>query len=585
MLKWLSRLLPSQERGDERVVTPPSPADLSRQHKERGDSLLDQGKLDEAALCYRQAIAADDSNAAAHNNLGLVLTDRQQYDEAIAHFQRALAIDAQSFNALYMLGIIAQQRSDIDTAAAYFSQALAINPDIPDAQDRLGRLLREQGKLSASVACYRKSNAINPHWPSTWSELLLALQFEGQLTQEQMFAEHQRFAAQFEAPLTAQWQPHCNNRNPQRRLRIGYVSPDFRRHSVALFVLPVLAAHDKSQCEIFGYYCHPDTDPMTGDIAALCDHFLPCAHMSDDALAERIRADEIDILVDLAGHTAHNRLMVFARKPAPVQVTYLGYIDTTGLSAMDYRFTHVDTDPPTNDRYYTEKLYRFREHLWWAYRPAPDLPEITPLPALQNGYVTFSSNNHVSKISMTMIDTWAALLNTVANARLVMMGVTSDVARASFLERFAAHGVDAQRISFHGMLPLADYRRVLQQADISLDSTPYNGGTTSCETLWLGLPLVSLTGQAFVARMGYALLKHIGLPELAAGDSAAYVRAAAALAGDLPKLADLRATMRARLAQSKLADERGFTRELEQAYRQMWLQYLATVNVTEEPRN
>lgn len=586
MLKWLSRLLPSHDKpaaatsaGLEVSNAGLSRADLSNNFKLQGDHFLDQGKLEDAAECYRQAIAADDNNAAAHNNLGLILTNHQQYDAAIAHFQRALTIDATSGNSLYMLGIITQQRGDIDTAADYFARALAIRPENPDALDRLGRLLREQVKLSESVACYRQANAINAQWPSSWSDLLLALQFEGTLSPAEMFAEHKRYADQFEAPLVAQRQPHHNERSPDRRLRIGYVSPDFRRHSVALFVLPILEAHDKSQFEIFGYYCHPDSDPLTQEIAALCDHFLPCAHLSDDELAERIRQDGIDILVDLAGHTAHNRLQVFCRKPAPIQVTYLGYIDTTGLAAMDYRLGHIDTDPPENDCYYTERLYRFREHLWWAYRPAPDLPDVTPLPALTNGYVTFSSNNHVSKISMTMIDTWATLLNAVPTARLVMMGVTSELARATFLARFAEHGVSGTRLAFHGMMPLADYRRVLQQCDISLDSYPYNGGTTSCETLWLGLPLVTLKGQAFVTRMGYALLKEIGLPELVADTPEDFVRIAATLAADLPRLAQLREGMRARLAQSTLADEQKFTRGLEHAYRQMWLQYLASDDV------
>jgi predicted O-linked N-acetylglucosamine transferase (SPINDLY family) len=581
MLKWLSRLLSAHDKPAAATLPPAlaSNTDLSLDFKLQGDHFLDQGKLAEAAGFYRQAITADAGNAAAHNNLGLVLADGQQYDEAVVHFQQALAIDAKSYNSLYMLGVIAQQRGGIDAAADYFSRALTIQPELPDALDRLGRLLREQVKLSESVACYRQANALHSEQPSTWSDLLLALQFEGRLSQAEMFAEHLRYAEHFEAPLIGQRQAHTNDRSPERRLRVGYVSPDFRRHSVALFALPILAAHDKTRFEIFGYYCHPDIDPMTQEIAASCDHFLPCAHMSDDELAQRIRDDGIDILVDLAGHTAHNRLTVFSRKPAPIQVTYLGYIDTTGLAAMDYRLAHVDTDPPENDRYYTEKVVRFSEHLWWAYRPAPDLPDVSSLPALTNGYVTFSSNNHVSKISLAMIDTWAALLNTVPNARLVMMGVTSEVARNTFLARFAGHGIARERISFHGMLPLADYRRILQQADISLDSYPYNGGTTSCETLWLGLPLVTMKGQAFVTRMGYALLKEIGLPELVADTPADLVRIAAELAGDLPRLAQLRSSLRTRLAQSTLADEHKFTRGLERAYRQMWLQYLAE-NIT-----
>ena len=585
MLKWINKLFPLSGKAAHAsqhtlIDSQPHQVDdsfnVSNECKNQGDIYLDQGDLARAASCYREAIASNPNNAAAHNNLGLILTDQRRYDEAIAQFKQAIQLDSQSYNSFYMLGIIAQQRSNIDEAVDHFLQAISIRPDFPAALDYLGRLLREQGKLQASVDCYRKASSLNPQLAATHSDLLLALQFEGSSTQAELFAEHKRFAAQFEAPLKTTRRPHANDKSPERRLKIGYVSPDFRRHSVALFVLPILTSHDQQQFEIFCYSIYPEEDALTAEIATIASHFVRCAGMSDDELAQRIRADGIDILVDLAGHTAHNRLPVFARKPAPVQVSYLGYIDTTGLSAMDYRLTHADTDPPGNEHYYSETLIRFQDHLWWAYRPAPDLPEISPLPALANGFVTFSSNNHVSKISMAMLDTWAELLHAVPDSRLVLMGISSGIARKSFEERFASHGIDCGRLTFHGMVPLAEYRQLLLQTDISLDSFPYNGGTTTCETLWLGLPLITLTGSSFVSRMGYALLKEIGLSELAANNVAQYVRIAAELAQNLERLSALRSGLREHVAKSSLSDEDRFTRGLESAYRDMWKAYLTS---------
>lgn len=543
--------------------------------KKQGDAYLDRGDLSNAAACYRQAIATNPDNDAAHNNLGLILTHHRQYDDAIVHFKRSISLNNKALNSFFMLGIIAHQLGKIDEAFTYFSQAISIQPDFPEALDRLGRLYREQGNLAASVDCYRKAISIDPTMPDMYSHLLMTLQFEGSLSQAELFAEHLRYAAQFEVPMT-QRRGHANDRNPDRRLKVGYVSPDFRQHSVALFMLPVLASHDRQRFEIICYHVHPEEDAVTAEIASIAEHFVRCSGLDDDALEERIRADGIDILVDLAGHTMYNRLPVFARKPAPIAVSYLGYVDTTGLTAIDYRLTHADADPPENDRYYTEKLYRFSNHLWWTYRPASNLPEITPLPALKNGFVTFSSNNHVSKISMSMLDVWADLLQAVPDSRLVLMGVSSDVAKKSFEGRFASHGIDCTRLTFHSVMPLNEYREVLLRTDISLDSFPFNGGTTTCETLWLGLPLVTKAGQSFVSRMGYAILKEVGLSELVAGSNVEYLKIAAELAGDLDRLSALRAGMRDRMRKSSLSDERRFTKGLEIAYRDIWNNYLTS---------
>jgi predicted O-linked N-acetylglucosamine transferase (SPINDLY family) len=545
----------------------------SDQQKTQGDLFLDQGNWEMAAACYREAIAKNPGNANAHNNLGLALSEQHQYDAANTHLGVALSLNPQLFNAHYILGTIARNSGDPDQAIEHFERAVATKPDFTEALDCLGLLYRQRGELQKCIDCYRRALAIDPLSADTHSSLLFSLQFDSTLAPGELYAEHLRFAQRFELPLSGSRQAHTNDKSQDRRLKIGYVSGDFIRHPVALFMLPVLANHDKAQFEIYCYFNFASADDLTEHFVALSDHFIPCSAMTDEELAERIRSDGIDILVDLAGHTGRNRLLTFARKPAPVQLTYLGYVDTTGLSSIDYRLTNTDADPPENDLYNSERLYRFTDSLWWAYQPAPDLPEVSALPALANGFVTFSSNNQIAKISLSLLNAWAEILHSVANSRLVIMGISSDGAERKLQQQFAALGVAPERLTFRRFAPLDEYRRQLLQTDISLDSFPYNGGTTSCESLWLGLPLITLKGQSFVSRMGFALLTAIGLPELTANNYAEYVDIAVRLARDLEKLSALRHGLRERVAKSCLSDASGFTLSLESAYRTMWREY------------
>ncbi len=535
-----------------------------------GIALKSQAKLDEAIACYRQALALRPDDAQMHNHLGAALQCRGQSDEAIACYQRALAIQPDYAEAYTNLGIALTDRGNLDEAIACYRQALAVSPDYVIALNRLGLALNNRGAPDEAMVCYRQALAIQPDSVEAHSNKLLIAHYAALYSPAELLAEHLKFAEQFEAPLKPSWRPHTNTRDPEKRLKVGYVSPDFHNHAVAYFIEPVLARHDKSRIEVFCYYTHNRHDGLTERLMASADHWVSCQDMPDERLAERIRADGIDILVDLAGHTARNRLLVFARKPAPVQVTYLGYIDTTGLSAMDYRLTHLDTDPPANDAYYSETLYRLPGDLWWCYRPRPDMPDVAPSPALANGYVTFGSTNNFAKLSPETIATWAEILRALPEARLLIAGVPEGTARTSLVERFAAQGIAGQRLTVHGRLSPGRYWELHHQIDIALDPFPYNGGTTTCDALWLGVPVVALTGQAFVSRMGYALLKNIGLPELAAASRQDYVKIAVGLASDLERLKTLRAGMRERLVASPLRDEAGFTRNLETAYREMW---------------
>jgi predicted O-linked N-acetylglucosamine transferase (SPINDLY family) len=351
------------------------------------------------------------------------------------------------------------------------------------------------------------------------------------------------------------------------------VSADFCYHSVAYFFQSILAAHDRDRFEVTCYSNSNQHDAMASRLQAAADRWVPCRGMTDEQLAERIRGDGIDILVDLSGHTRGNRLLAFARKPAPVQVTYLGYAGTTGLVSMDYRLCTQDTDPPGAEAWHSERLYRLPRSLW-AYRPPVELSaDAAPAPRARTGAVTFGSMNMLAKVSPQTFSLWGKILLQLPEARLVMTSVPAGEARELVRQRFAAQGIAADRLELHGKLAYAQYRELLRRIDIALDPYPYNGTTTTCDTLWWGIPVVSLTGETSVSRSGHALLKAVGLEELAAPDEAAYVGTAVGLARDADRLMALRAGLRARIEASPLRDEAGFTRELELAYHAMWREW------------
>ncbi|MBK8161707.1 MAG: glycosyltransferase [Gammaproteobacteria bacterium] len=449
-------------------------------------------------------------------------------------------------------------------------RAIELRPEYAEAYVNLANSCNRPGGLDQAAAAIRRALELEPDFAAAHSALLVTLQYMGDVTPEQSFAEHRRFAARFEAPLKSGWRPHRNARDPERRLKIGYLSPDFRRHSVAWFIEPVLTAHDRTRVEIFGYYNHHRQDEVTARLAASADHWRPCHDLGDVQLAERIRADGIDILVDLAGHTNENRLPALARKPAPVQVTWLGYPATTGLDAVDYRLCTNDTDPPGQEAWHSEVLYRLPRSLW-CYRPPAERPATTPAArAARRDAITFGSLNNPAKITPERIALWAEILRAVPGSRLVMTNILAGPVSEDIRALFTGCGIAAERLRFPGRLPASGYWKLLEEIDIALDPFPYTGTTTTCETLWTGVPVVTQAGTSSAARAGYALLKAVGLETLAAASDVEYVRIATGLAQDTARLDALRAELPARFAASPLRDEAGFTRDLEAAYRDMW---------------
>lgn len=542
----------------------------------RGNVLRDMNRLEDALASYDRVLHFKPNHAAAFSNRGVVLHALGRFDAAVASYDRALALKPEYVEAQRNLGLAYLKQGNPDAAAEWFNKALSLKPDYAQAYSNLGTARLLQNKPEEAILCFTRALEFKPDYAEAYSDRLLALLYRSAATPETVLAAHRGYAERFEAPLKQNWPIHVPPRIPSARLKVGYVSADFRNHAVARFIEPVLAHHDRGRVEVFCYYNNFQQDMVTARIAALAEHWVVCKGWSDARLAERIRADGIDILVDLSGHTGDNRLLSFARKPAPVQVTYLGYAATTGLTSMDYRITDADVDPPGSENDYSEALYRLPRSLW-CYRPPADMPAVQPAtPAIRNGFVTFGSMNNPAKVSPEMTALWLEILRRVPGARLVMTGVPEGSARHGLRELFVAAGIAAERVRLEGRLPDAEFWSLLQTIDIALDPFPYTGTTTTCESLWMGLPVVTLRGASCVARSGHALLKQLDLDELVASSAEKYVEIAVDLARDIPRLDVLHRSLRRRIESSPLRDEAGFTRELEAAYDHFWQTWVSS---------
>jgi predicted O-linked N-acetylglucosamine transferase (SPINDLY family) len=536
-----------------------------------GNVLKDQGQLASALASYQQALRLKPDYAEAHFNLGVVFQTQGQLAEALARYQQALRLQPDFVQAHANLGTVFKEQGKLDEAAACFEEALRLRPDYAEAYNNLGNVLTDQGRLHEAVASYRQALRLKPNFVGAHSNLVYTLYFCPGYDAAAIYEEHRRWNLQHAEPLAPFIRPHGNDRSPHRRLRIGYLSPDFRQHPVGRFLVPLLEAHDHAHFEIFCYASLNRPDPITERCRAQADVWRAVFGLSDEQLADAIRQDRIDILVDLTMHMANNRLLVFARKPAPVQVTYLAYAGTTGLGTMDYRLTDPYLDPPGQDEScYSEQSLRLPE-TYWCYRPLLALPPVNPLPALQAGHVTFGCLNNFCKVTAVTLGAWCRLLQALPQARLLLhahAGSHRDHVRA-FLAR---HGVAPERLTFVGRVPLGEYLRLYERLDVALDPFPYSGGTTTCDALWMGVPVVSLAGPTAVGRGGLSILSNVGLAELVAYDAEQYAQRAITLATDLARLSQLRASLRERLHSSPLLNAPRFARHLEAAYRRMWEQ-------------
>jgi predicted O-linked N-acetylglucosamine transferase (SPINDLY family) len=574
-LRALGRHAEAAEEFQKAVALDPRSAEAQHQ---LGNALKSLQRHTEAVASLRRAADLAPKNAVVWLNLGVSQLALAAREEAIASFRRAIKLEPGRPEALNILGSALLDVGRIGEAKKQLQAALRLKPAYPAAHDNLGRALRAQGRAAEAVAEFRAALSGQPT-PGTHSNLVYALNFVPGLPAAEIFAEHQRWAQLHAEPLKNATPTPINEPDPTRRLRIGYVSPDFVHHAVSYFIEPVLAVHDRSQVEVFCYADVPVADATTARLRSLSEQWRDIAPLNDSQVAELIRNDKIDILVDLAGHTARNRLLVFARRPAPVQITWIGYPNTTGLNSIDYRLTDAISDPPgQTEAFHTEKLVRLPE-VFSCYKPSDQAPAVSELPALKNGFITFGSFNHFAKINPAVLELWAQLLVRLPTARLFLKArsLADPDTATGVREVFKRHGVAADRLTLcSDELSVAAHQSLYHGVDIALDPFPYNGTTTTCEALWMGVPVITLAGQTHVSRVSASLLTHLGRPEWIAHSEDQYVEKCAALAADLPQLAGLRAGQRELMRLSPLCDAARFTTQLEAVCRELWRQCCAT---------
>jgi protein O-GlcNAc transferase len=540
----------------------------------KGTVLLNAGAWQDASACFEAARRTAPHDFTLLNNLGLCHANSGNLEAAAECFRESLRLAPDSAPALMNLGNIEMIQANPEAAIAHYEAALAGTSAEPGLVNNLGMAYRATAQVDAAIRCFRRALSIEPRFRDAHDNLLYCMQLLPEYGPEKLHSEHRRWAETHEAPLQADARLHANDRDPRRRLRIGYVSPDFHRHAVAKFFEPVIAHHDHERFQIHCYHNTDANDAVTGRIRRGADVWRDVAQLSDESLAARIRADGIDILVDLAGHTRGGRLLCFARKPAPLQLTYLGHGNTTGLRAMDFRITDAVADPPGEaERFHSEQLLRL-PHAQWCFRPDGDALPAGPLPALAAGHITFGSFNNLWKINPAVIGAWARVLLRVSGSKLLIIGIPGKSTRERFEAAFAGHGVHPSRLSLLPPVSDADFWRLRHEIDIALDPFPYNGVTSTCEALYAGTPMATLAGTYGQSRTAASILTAVRLEDMVARTEEEYVEINVRLASDMQRLSQLRASLRQRMQDSPLMDYHAFTFALEGLYRGIWTNWV-----------
>lgn len=540
------------------------------------------GQHEAAIASYRTLLQSHPDFAPAHGQLGQALHALGRHDEAAASFRRVLQLEPRHLDAACLLGNVLAEQGHLQQALAAYGSMLEIDAASVLAHNNIGGVLRRLGRLDEAAASYQRALAIDSELLAARSNLLFIGNSLALAPSAELLAQARRFgeaAARAARPYT-RWD---NRPDPDRPLRVGFVSGDLRSHPVGYFLVGAFASlrsQAAGRIEVVAYHNHASHDEVSARLQASCRSWRGVAGLDDEALARKVRDDGIDILVDLAGHTGHTRVQAFAWKPAPVQATWLGYLATTGVEAIDYLIADAATLPPEEEPFFTEKVWRLPESYLCFTAPA-EAGEVGPLPALASGAggrVTFGSFNNLAKVTDPVVALWARVLAAVPGSRLLLKAqqLQEPEGRTEMAARFARHGVAAERLLLEGLVPRAEYLKPLSRLDIALDPFPYPGITTSVECLWMGVPVLTLAGRTFFSRQGVGLLTHAGLPEWIAADEDDYVARAVRHAGDLQALAALRARLRPQVAASPLFDAPRFARHLEAALRGMWQSWCAT---------
>jgi predicted O-linked N-acetylglucosamine transferase (SPINDLY family) len=549
----------------------------ARFYNNLGVALCAAGRCADALRAHEAALRLEPGQETFHYNHGNTLLAADDAPAAIRAYQAALKIAPNLPVARNMLGVAFVQAGQIDDAIAAFQRAIAEDPNYPDAYNNLGNAYKDQGLLDPAIEAYRKSLALNPNDAEVRSNLINLLQFHPEVTLADIQREHCEWRRIHERPLRSTIAPHTNSLDPHKRLRIGYASADFRNHCQVFFMMPLLAHHDPRQFEIFCYSGVRQPDAFTAQLRGLAGQWRDISSLPDEQAAELIRQDQIDILVDLTQHMAYNRLPLFARRPAPVQAAWLGYPGSTGLETMDFRLTDPHLDPPgtANQAFYSEQSIRLPD-AFWCYDPLSDVT-VSELPALTRGHITFGSLNNFCKVNPKVIDLWARVMQRVAGSRMLIL-TDHGAHRARTLELFRQAALDnaQERIEFVAKCQRREYLELCHRIDIILDTFPYNGHTTSLDALWMGVPVVSILGSMPVGRAGLSILTNLALADdWLATTPEQFMEIAVRWSQDLQALAALRRSLRTRLQSSPLMDAARFAKNMEAAYREMWMRRVA----------
>ena len=526
----------------------------------------------EAEKLYHHAIVLEPTYAEAYFNLGCFYHERMLFEDAAAFFLKTTELNPRFNSAFINLGLVYSGLDKSGLALESIQKAIALDSEDAQAHAALGDVIKSRGRIAEAIQHYKKAILLKPDYPLAHSNYIFTMHYDTSITSQEIYEETIEWGDRHANSIPKLI--HSNNPDPARRLRIGYVSGDLRHHAVVQYLEPVLQSHDKSQVEIFCYANQARGDDVTTRLKSYADHWRDIFRLSDKAAADLIQKDKIDILIDLSGHTSGNRLQVFARKPAPIQATWIGYFNTTGVKAIDYIITDRFLLPPEEEHLYVEKPLRLTHHC--VALGAHNLPiTVNELPALTNGYVTFGCFNALSKLVPVVLNLWAEILKKIPTSRLYLKnGSFGDEAiREQYKKKFADLGVPRERLIFVGPSSMADYLAEYNKVDFALDPFPYNGATTTLDGLWMGIPPVTLKGDRLAAHMGESWLTAVGLEDFIARNQEEYIEKTVAFANDLPRLALIRRKLRPTLTSIPLTDPMLITRDLEAALRYIWKQW------------
>lgn len=549
--------------------------DCALAHHNLGNVWRDQGRLDGAEASYRRALELEPNSCETWNSLGLVLHERRQYAEASACYHQALRVKPDDSRTQLNLGSLSAAQGQITEAIGWYRRVLEIRPDWAEAWNSLASAMRDQGDIDESIGGHRRALELKPDFAAAHSNLLFALQYRPGITSAGLAEAHAEFQRGHAAALQSSWRAHENVRDLDRPLRLGFVSPDFGYHPVGSFLIRVIENLGQYPVETFCYSDRLLHDGLTARFQAVASVWRETSGARDERLAGQIRDDRIDILFDLAGHTGHNRLLVFARKPAPIQATWIGYEGTTGLAAMDYLIADRHVAPPGAESSFRERVLRLPEAYVCFDAPA-DAPPVAPLPALGTGRATFGCFNNPAKIAPPVVAVWSEILRRLPDARLILKyrAWLDPVVRRRYVEMFAGHGIEPGRVEWQSFAAYGDYLAAYGEVDLALDPFPFSGSATTCEALWMGVPVITCPGDTFASRHSLSHLSNVGLSETIASSMNQYVELATSLAADLPRLAALRAGLRGRMAASPLCDGPRLAANLVALLRGAWYQWV-----------